>query len=115
MFPSVSIHGLGCLLCSAALTANAQSPGQSSPAAPAGLVPAAATTSSAPALPFGSALAGYQPFAETKVQPWRDTNDTVGRVGGWRAYSREARAPQADNGVAPALAAPDPHAGHGKP
>lgn len=37
-----------------------------------------------------SALDGYQPFSEEKTTPWREANETVQSVGGWRAYAREA-------------------------
>jgi hypothetical protein len=50
-----------------------------------------------------SAFEGYQPFAEAPVAPWRESNDTVGRIGGWRAYARESQAPAASE---PARAAP---------
>ncbi|MFD0667694.1 hypothetical protein ACT80S_08240 [Ramlibacter sp. MAHUQ-53] len=40
-----------------------------------------------------SAFEGYRPFDEVSVQPWRAANDNVGRIGGWRAYAREAQAP----------------------
>lgn len=74
------------------------------PAAP----PAAALTE----LSWRSALADYQPFRDEKVQPWRASNDTVGAVGGWRAYAKEARQPASTGEAVPA---PDPHAGHRKP
>ncbi|HSV34611.1 MAG TPA: hypothetical protein VLI46_03595 [Ramlibacter sp.] len=51
-----------------------------------------AVTQPPPTVPFQSALAGYQPFADDKPIPWRQANDTVREVGGWRAYSREAAA-----------------------
>ncbi len=38
-----------------------------------------------------SAFDGYQPYAEAPLAPWRESNDTVGRIGGWRAYAREAQ------------------------
>lgn len=67
---------------------------------------------------FQSALEGYQPYTDEKIAPWKEANDSVGRIGGWRAYAREAQ--QAQQGqqapAAPGAAAqPDPHAGHGKP
>lgn len=58
-----------------------------------------------PALPYRSAFEGYRPFAEEKVASWKEANDTVGRIGGWRAYARQAQEPKAAA----------PHAGHGKP
>jgi hypothetical protein len=69
-------------------------------------------------LNFRSALADYQPYKDQPVQPWRETNDEVGRIGGWRAYAKEA-AQSAVPGEKPAPetspAAPratDPHADH---
>ena len=51
--------------------------------------PAVAQPSAAPA-PYPSVFDSYQPFADEKLAPWRESNDTVGKVGGWRAYAREA-------------------------
>lgn len=42
-----------------------------------------------PATVYRSPLSGYRRFAETAVAPWRDTNDTTARIGGWKAYARE--------------------------
>lgn len=48
----------------------------------------------APALQHRSALAGYRRFdAEPPPLAWREANDRVERIGGWRAYAREASAP----------------------
>lgn len=44
-------------------------------------------------LQFNSTLAGYQAYTEQAVGSWREANDTVGRIGGWRAYAREAAQP----------------------
>lgn len=75
-------------------------------------------------LPYTSALQGYQPFADEKVRPWKESNATVEKIGGWRAYAKEAAEPEAKSSQTPAAspaaapkapAAPaDPHAGHGK-
>ena len=76
-----------------------------------------------------SAFDGYRPFGEQPVAPWRQANDTVRDVGGWRAYAREAQAqapapapvpaspassaaPAASAAPAPSSAASSPHAGH---
>ncbi len=64
--------------------------------------------------PYRSAMDGYQPFSETKLLPWKEANDTVGKIGGWRAYAKEARDPEAKDGPAPAAKPADPHAGHEK-
>ncbi|HUG24124.1 hypothetical protein [Piscinibacter sp.] len=61
-----------------------------------------------------SSLAGYRRYAEQPVEPWRESNDRVGRIGGWRAYAREAagNAPPAASVPAPG-GAHEGHAGHG--
>lgn len=68
-----------------------------------------AATPPAPA-PYRSDLKGYIPFDEQKLLAWKEANDTVGRVGGWKAYAREAQGAGTDPAGAPAAA--DPHAGH---
>lgn len=75
-------------------------------------------------LPYTSALQGYLPFAEEKLRPWKESNATVEKIGGWRTYAKEAAEPEAKSSQTPsaspaaapkAPAAPaDPHAGHGK-
>ena len=42
-----------------------------------------------------SAFAGYRRQAEPTPIAWREANDTVTRIGGWRAYAREAAEPSA--------------------
>lgn len=67
---------------------------------------------------FHSALEGYAPFTDEKVLSWKDTNATVGQVGGWRVYAKEATAPdEADRkGTVPAVPkATTAPAGLGKP
>lgn len=53
--------------------------------------PASAPTAAAAG--WRSSLDGYRPFSEEKATPWREANDTVREVGGWRAYAREAAQP----------------------
>ncbi len=53
-----------------------------------------------PALPYRSPFVGYRPFVSGPVGPWRDMNDEVARIGGWKAYAREAY--EASKQVAPA-------------
>lgn len=68
----------------------------------------------APALTgYRSAFEGYRPFAQEEVQPWKQTNDTVREVGGWRAYAREMQGSPQGPTEPPKSA--DPHAGHAKP
>ena len=45
--------------------------------------------------PSGSRLAfeGYRAHTDEQIRDWKHANDEVGRIGGWRAYAREASAP----------------------
>ena len=52
----------------------------------------AASNPDAPSLTYESAFDGYRPYSDETVAPWARTNDTVGRIGGWKAYAREALA-----------------------
>ena len=47
-----------------------------------------------PKAAFKSALGSYRPAGEVKVGSWKDANDTVTRIGGWRTYAREASPPE---------------------
>lgn len=87
---------------------------------------AGAQTAGVPLAParYQSAFEGYQAYSDDKLLPWKESNDTVGKIGGWRVYAREAQgaqaAPATEAGSAtspPAAGVPaaaDPHAGHGK-
>lgn len=55
-------------------------------APPAALV----ATANAPLFVYRSALEDYQPYTEEKIVNWNDANTTASRVGGWRAYAKEA-------------------------
>ena len=78
-----------------------------------------------------SAFTQYRRLADTPVGSWRDANDTVTRIGGWRVYARDAAQPaspaasmSAGSASAPGMkpaepaqavpvpGAKDPHAGH---
>lgn len=83
--------------------------------------PASATSSAAPANPeaasrpappeYRSAFDGYQPYTDEKTLSWKEANDRVGSIGGWRVYAKEAQ----ESAAPGAAAKPDPHAGHAKP
>lgn len=47
-----------------------------------------------PPMVHESSFAHYRKFSEEKPIAWREANDTVGRIGGWRTYAREARQPE---------------------
>ncbi len=82
-----------------------------------------------PTVQHRSALASYRAHAEQPVGSWREANDTVTKIGGWRAYAREASQPDASAPMPPSAPppvapvakpaatqpAPAGHAGHGKP
>ncbi len=48
---------------------------------------------SVPSRVHQSAFTGYRRFGDEKPIPWREANDTVTRIGGWRFYAREAQQP----------------------
>ena len=90
---------------------------------------ASATTASAPPiasgspmpLQFDSVLSRYKPMTDQKLSPWREANDTVTRIGGWRTYLKESQTPDTTAPASPAApnapTAPtrttNPHLGHG--
>ena len=89
-----------------ALTVSAQTAAPGTPAA----------AQPTPAADYRSALEGYQPYGETRMVPWKAANDTVGQIGGWRAYAKEAAEGQGQAGqAAPAAGAPKPAASQAKP
>lgn len=89
---------------------------------------ASATASLAP-LRFDSVLSRYKPMTDQKLGSWREANDTVTRIGGWRTYLKEAQtpaktptaavspgaplAPATADTPSPTPAVANPHAGHG--
>jgi hypothetical protein len=86
----------------AALLLPSAAPAQSAPRPD----PLDAKAATAP-LVYRSALAGYKKLAaEPPPLAWREANDAVERIGGWRAYAREANAPGAAAASAPAPSAP---------
>ncbi len=55
-----------------------------------------------PAVTYRSGLAAHRRLGEAEPVPWREANDRVGRIGGWRAYAREANAPEPAGQTTPA-------------
>ncbi|MDO9196116.1 hypothetical protein [Rhodoferax sp.] len=45
-------------------------------------------------LSYRSAFADYRAYSEQPVASWREANDKVDQIGGWRAYAREASQPE---------------------
>ena len=66
-------------------------------------------TASAVGLAYSSTLESYQPYSAQQVQPWRESNDNVGRIGGWQTYAKEMSQP--DSAASPKVEAGTP-AGH---
>ncbi|WP_088286001.1 hypothetical protein [Ideonella sp. A 288] len=106
-------------LCAAAFAAAAQTP------APAGRRPDPLDAAAGvPATTHQSAFARHRRPADDKAMPWREANDTVARIGGWRAYAREAQqGPQGPAATqaqparpeAKATTLPPAHGGHKMP
>ena len=49
-----------------------------------------------------AAFAGYRRHADAAPIAWKEANDTVTRIGGWRTYAREAAAPSLPAASTPA-------------
>jgi hypothetical protein len=45
-----------------------------------------------PAVVYTGALAQHRRFSDETLQSWREANERVTRIGGWRSYAREAQA-----------------------
>ena len=114
LLPPWVVVGLQLVLVSEQTSAQAQAQAT----APASLAPASARPDPAdpkaqvPASLYVSPLRAYQGFAEPQVAPWRETNELVRQRGGWRAYAREAREPDA---ARPAVPDASQHAPAAKP
>ena len=74
--------------CVSALAAGPQPAGSGRPDP---LDPAAST----PRATYDSAFKTYRRLGDPQATPWPQANETVSRIGGWRAYAREAQAPEA--------------------
>lgn len=46
-----------------------------------------------PSMRYESAFAQFRRIGDAKPVAWREANDAVARIGGWRAYAREAQQP----------------------
>ena len=101
-------------LCALAFAASAQTPPSTARKAD----PLDASVA-VPAVTYESEFSRYRRAGDNKAIPWRESNDTAARIGGWRAYAREAQQPEpASSAPAPVLAKPDSGAmpmpqGHG--
>ena len=75
----------------AADKASAPSAAASAPKGVATGTASAASAASAGASRYRSAFEGYRPLTDQAVRPWRESNDVVGRIGGWQSYAREGQ------------------------
>ena len=53
-----------------------------------------------PPLNYKSVLSQYQGYNDQALMPWQETNETVGKIGGWRVYAKEARQSDSPAGMA---------------
>lgn len=70
-----------------------------------------------PVLSYSSVFKNYHGYREEAVASWREANDTVGRIGGWRYYLEEASQSESSVPTAPLPISlseeSDTHSGHG--
>ena len=118
--PLWAIAGLQLVLVFAPSAPQARATEPASPAPASARPDPADPKAPAPAALYVSPLRAYQGFAEPQVAPWRKTNELVRQRGGWRAYARESREPDAVQPAARGASQPAPaakpasggHAGH---
>jgi hypothetical protein len=93
--------GLSWLLAAAAVA----QPAPGGPARPAAADPAD-PAARVPPIVHVSSLSQYRRLGEEPAAGWRESNERVARIGGWRQYAKEA--------ASPSPAAPAPGASHPK-
>jgi hypothetical protein len=64
-----------------------------------------------PAVIHRSAIASHRSAADQPVGSWREANETVNRIGGWRTYAKE-RAVDANSTAPTTPSSHEGHAGH---
>ena len=64
---------------------------------------------SVPASRYSSSLAQHRSGGDAKPVSWKEANDAVARIGGWRVYAREAQQSDPVSAAKPATAAPLPN------
>ena len=105
------MHSMSCHKAIAlALSALLWSPvvAQAADAAPTADLPGAG-----PTVRYESALKDYRRYQDEPVASWKNANDLVGKIGGWRAYARESGATRDDPSAKSAPpTAPSPAGAH---
>ena len=61
---------------------------------------------SVPVVSYESSFSQYRRLGDEKPVSWREANDTVARIGGWRVYAREAQQPDPAPAAKPAEPTP---------
>lgn len=61
-----------------------------------------------PLLRYESSFAQFRRIGDDKPVTWREANDAVARIGGWRVYAREAQQPDPAVADKPGVPAPTP-------
>ena len=51
---------------------------------------------------YKSTFTNYRPFVDQPIVSWREANDTVAKIGGWRTYAKESQQPEPAPAPAPA-------------
>lgn len=108
MSRKIAVGGTGCLLGLGAMLSVSGVVAQP-------VIGAAATTTSqvgAPALEFVSPIGDYKVYEPQSIQSWKEANDNVGRIGGWRNYSRETTQGQPSPSAPAASGGSAPHTNH---
>ena len=88
------------LLFTALLAAQAQAQSTTATTRPDPLDPKAGV----PATRYESSLGQVRRIGDDKPVAWREANEAVARIGGWRVYAREAQQPDAPPTTLPAVA-----------
>lgn len=98
-------RALPCVLLTMALAA----PAQAQPVPPGARPDPLDPNASVPALRYSSSLAQHRSGGDAKPLSWKEANDAVARIGGWRVYAREAQQPDPASTAKPATEAPVPN------
>lgn len=61
-----------------------------------------------PSVRYESSFAQFRRIGDDKPVAWREANDAVARIGGWRVYAREAQQPDPAAAERPAVPAQAP-------
>ena len=64
-------------------------------------VPNAVANPPALTAPATSDFANYKAYADAPVLPWRESNDRVRQVGGWKAYALQAQSDEVPGAASP--------------